>query len=147
MQRIRDNVQHPVSLDYFQERLSAGWRLRAIEWEREERLETGKAPPQVHHTEPPEPVPYGFQLESMNAQLEYNPRELSVLMAILEMIVLEKGISYIAEELNLRGYRTRLGTAWTSPAVFNLLPRLIDMGPRLLKSPDWQARRPSGSAH
>ena len=75
------------------------------------------------------------------SHLRHNSQEVGVLMTILELIVVEKGVSYIAEELNERGFKTRQGTPWTSPAVFNLLPRLIELGPDLLKSNDWQARR------
>jgi hypothetical protein len=64
-----------------------------------------------------------------------------VLLTILELIVVEKGVSHIAAELNRRGYATRGGTAWTSSAVFNLLPRLIEAAPDILKSENWQAHR------
>jgi hypothetical protein len=140
MRQLRDQVQKPVSIDYFQERLSAGWKLKAIEWEKED--DAAPAAGAAAGTAAGDAAaPYGTQVEPETAHLEYNPQELSVLMAILEMIVVEKGVSHIAEELNQRGYKTRVGTQWTSPAVFNLLPRLIDLGPQLLKSPDWQSRR------
>jgi hypothetical protein len=138
--QLRDQVQSPVSLEYFQERLSAGWKLKAIEWEKEDSTVPAAADA-VAPEAGDEATPYGLQLEPESAHLEYNPQELGVLMAVLEMIVVEKGVSHIAEELNQRGYKTRGGAPWSSPAVFNLLPRLIDLGPHLLKSPDWQSRR------
>jgi hypothetical protein len=64
-------------------------------------------------------------------------------MLILEQIVKEKRISEIANQLNLAGYRTREGTPWGPTAVFNLLPRLIEAGPSLLKSAAWRERRAS----
>jgi hypothetical protein len=135
LRHVRDSVQQPVSLDYFQERLAAGWKLKAIEWEKEI-----EAPAET--TAPSEqPAPYGLEVAPEASRLRQNPQEIGVLMTILELIVVEKGVSYIAEELNLRGLKTRDGTPWTSPAVFNLLPRLIDLGPDLLKSGDWQERR------
>jgi len=135
LRHLRDSVQHPVSLDYFQERLSAGWKLKAVEWEREVEVPTETAAP------PEQAAPYGLEIAPDASRLRQNPHELDVLMTILELIVVEKGVSYIAEELNVRGFKTREGTQWTSPAVFNLLPRLIDLGPDLLKSNDWQSRR------
>lgn len=64
-----------------------------------------------------------------------------MLLTILEMIVAEKRVPLIADELNQRGYRTRSGSRWTATQVFDLLPRVIDMGPELLKSAAWQERR------
>lgn len=135
LRHLRDTVQHPVSLDYFQERLSAGWKLRAVEWEREVEVPTETAAP------PEQAAPYGLEITPDASRLRQNPHEIDVLMTILELIVVEKGVSYIAEELNVRGFKTREGAPWTSPAVFNLLPRLIELGPDLLKSSDWQTRR------
>ncbi|HEY3456178.1 MAG TPA: hypothetical protein VGK64_16490 [Bryobacteraceae bacterium] len=135
LRHLRDTVQHPVSLDYFQERLSAGWKLKAVEWEREVEVPTETTAP------PEQTAPYGLEIAPDAQRLRQNPHEIGVLMTILELIVVEKGVSYIAEELNVRGFKTREGTPWTSPAVFNLLPRLIDLGPDLLKSNDWRTRR------
>jgi hypothetical protein len=135
LRHLRDSVQHPVSLDYFQERLSAGWKLKAIEWEKEVEAPSEAAIPPEHA------APYGLEIAPDASRLRHNPHEINVLMTILELIVVEKGVSHIAEELNLRGYKTRHGTPWNSPAVFNLLPRLIELGPDLLKSSDWQTRR------
>ena len=137
LRHLRDTVQHPVSLDYFQERLSAGWKLKAVEWEREVEVPTETAAP----PEQAQAAPYGLEIVPDASRLRQNPHEIDVLMTILELIVVEKGVSYIAEELNVRGFKTRVGTPWTSPAVFNLLPRLIELGPDLLKSNDWQSRR------
>jgi hypothetical protein len=135
LRHLRDSVQHPVSLDYFQERLSAGWKLKAIEWEKEVEVPSEVAAPPDHE------APYGLEIAPDASRLLQNPHEIDVLMTVLELIVVEKGVSYIAEELNVRGFKTRQGTPWSSPAVFNLLPRLIELGPDLLKSNEWQARR------
>jgi hypothetical protein len=138
MKYIRDRVQHPVSLDYFQERLAAGWKIEAVEWGKDD----GIAPIEsAQAVEPGEAAPYGLEVVSESLQLKPNPQEIAVLLTILEMVVLDKGAPLIAEELNQRGYRTRRGTRWTAPAVFDLLPRMIEMGPQLLTSADWQLRR------
>jgi len=47
----------------------------------------------------------------------------------------------IAEELNRRDFRTRAGSMWTPTGVFALLPRLIEIGPRMFRSDEWIARR------
>jgi hypothetical protein len=47
----------------------------------------------------------------------------------------------VAEELNRQGHRTREGKAWTPAALFNLLPRMIEAGPRLFVSEEWTRRR------
>jgi hypothetical protein len=65
---------------------------------------------------------------------------------MLEQIVREKRIQEIAAELNRNGYATRAGLPWSPTDVFNLLPRLIEVGPRLLKSAAWQQRRAANSA-
>ena len=135
LRHLRDSVQHPVSLDYFQERLSAGWKLKAIEWEKEVEAPSEAAAP------PDQAAPYDLEIAPDASRLRHNPHEVGILMTILELIVIEKGVSYIADELNVRGFKTRQGTPWTSPAVFNLLPRLIDLGPDLLKSNEWHTRR------
>ena len=40
-----------------------------------------------------------------------------------------------------RGLRTRSGEKWATGQIFELLPRIIDAGPRLLPSEEWVARR------
>jgi Recombinase len=140
MRTIRDHVQHPVALDYFHERLSAGWRLRAIEWEQQD--DTVSAPQPAVPEFGAEQPPYGLEIAPEAVYLRPNLQETAILLTILEMIVAEKNVSLIADELNLRGYRTRGGGQWNSATVFNLLPRIVDMGPALLRSSDWQSRRP-----
>lgn len=135
MPTIRDRVQEPVTIEYFQKRLSEGWKLRAVEWERDEAGEvTGEAGGTAA-------VPYGLEIGADAERLRQNAQEIAVLLAILEMIVTEKRISLISDELNQRGFRTRAGSRWTPTAVFELLPRVIDMGPELLKSSEWHRRR------
>jgi hypothetical protein len=142
---VRDYVQHPVTLEYFQERVAEGWRLRAVEWEKGETVRTSEGiASESAESAPParlEGPPYGLEVASDGVHLRSKSDEVQTLIRILEMIVAEKKISLIADELNLQGYRTRQGTKWTSSAVFDLLPRIVDMGPQLLKSEDWRVRR------
>ena len=140
MKYVRDRVQHPVSLDYFQERLASGWKIETIEWSKDDGVISleNSTPLTVSGDEA---APYGLEVVAESLQLRQSPQEVAVLMTILEMVVLDKGAPAIADELNQRGYRTRRGVRWTAPAVFELLPRMIEMGPQLLTSVDWQARR------
>jgi hypothetical protein len=140
MKYVRDRVQHPVSLDYFQERLAAGWKIETIEWGKDDGIAPFESAPGLADSGD-EAAPYGLEVVSESLQLKQNQREIAVLMTILEMVVMDKGAPLIADELNERGYRTRRGARWTAPAVFDLLPRMIEMGPQLLTSADWQSRR------
>ena len=60
---------------------------------------------------------------------------------MLEMIIQDKPLSEIAESLNQRGFKTRHKTKWTAGSVFDLLPRLIEVGPRVFTSDEWVVRR------
>lgn len=127
-----------LTLDYFMRRSAEGWKLASVEWVREVE-ETAPEPAKVLSA--PVDVPYGLQVSKDGPYLEENPLEATVLMLILEQIVKEKRIGEIANQLNLGGYQTREGTSWSPTAVFNLLPRLIEAGPSVLKSAAWKERR------
>jgi hypothetical protein len=135
MRQLKDEIDGPVSLDYFHQRTAAGWKLKAVEWERAEDGAADAAPPEKLA------APYGIEVVPDTARLQPKTDEVEVLQTILEMIVVEKGVSHIAEDLNSRGFAMRNGKPWTSTAVFNLLPRLIEAAPDILKRDDWQERR------
>jgi hypothetical protein len=104
----------------------------AVEWERDvpEVTDSSKAD-----------VPFGLQLSPETATLELNPKEWQALLVMMEMTVQEGPYWSIAEELNRRGFRTREGQPWTSISVFEMLPRLIELGPRIFATDEWQSRR------
>lgn len=142
-QRSRDLVTGQLTLDYFMRKAAEGWTLSAIEWVREVEESVGAEPFRVSVNT--EEIPYGLRTSEDGLHLEANPLERTVLLLILDKIVQDKRITQIASELNADGFRTRGDGAWTPSAVFELLPRLIEAGPNLLKSNDWQqlrARRP-----
>ena len=131
LERIRDFVTAPPAANYFGEKLAEGWRLVAIEWER------GAAP-----TGPPiEDIPFGLRVASDCRRLEEDPDEVQVLMLMLEVLVQDGPLSVAAQRINDRGFRTRDGQPWTRTALFYLLPRLIEVGPRLCTSEEWVERR------
>jgi hypothetical protein len=137
-------ISGQVTLDYFTRKMAEGWSLAAIEWVREARDQAESVEP-FQVAIDGEELPYGVQLSADGLHLEQDPLEKTVLLMILEKIVREKRIPEIASDLNTAGLKTRRGTEWTASAVFDLLPRLIEMGPKLLNSREWRERRPAAT--
>ncbi len=134
-ERVREEISIPPAPEYWRRMADAGWRLSAVEWSRE--LPAGE--PQS--SEPAEEIPYGVQIADDCVHLEPNPAEREALLLMVELIVQDRGLAQVAAELNQRGYRTRRGTEWSAPAVFNLLPRMIEVGPHVFSQSEWAARR------
>jgi hypothetical protein len=88
-----------------------------------------------------EEIPYGLQISSDCLRLVENPGETQVIVAALDMIVDDCPLSRVTDELNRRGYSTRDGKPWTKTALFNLMPRMIQVGPRVFSSERWITRR------
>jgi len=118
--------------DEIARRAEEGWKLVAVEWEREL--------PDTEAAQPAEQVPFGLQVSQDAARLEENPREQEILFLMMELMMQEGRYSLIADELNHRGYRTREGYKWTAISVFQMLPRLIEVGPRIFSQREWQER-------
>jgi hypothetical protein len=133
--RIREPLTGSPTLEYLNERMGAGWKLVALEWEKPAE---GAIP---SSDEQAEEIPYGLQVSADCLRLVENPAERQVIILALDMIVEDCPLSRVAEELNRRGHRTREGQTWTPAALFNLLPRMIEVGPRLFVSEDWTHRR------
>ncbi len=133
-QRLREVLTTPLTIEYVARRAEEGWRAVAVEWERL----NGEAP--VVPTGREE-IPYGLQIASDCHHLEENPAEKEVLVCIMEQIVQDQPLSQAAAELNRLGHRTRQGTRWSPVAIFQLLPRLIETGPRIFSSEEWAERR------
>ena len=130
-ERVRDFMTGPPSQEYFREKAADGWKLVAVEWERGAAL---KSPPH-------EDIPFGLRVASDCQRLEEDPDESQVLILMMETIVQDGPLSEAARIINDRGYRTRDGERWTPKALFYLLPRLIEVGPRLCTSEEWVERR------
>ena len=135
-ERIQEPIAGLVRPDYLVERIQAGWRLVGLEWERDA-VEGAPAKPQGWVEE----IPYGLQVSGDCSQLVGNPAEVEIIVLALDMIVEDCPLSRVADELNRRGYRTRVGDAWAPAALFNLLPRMIAVGPRVFNSEEWMTRR------
>lgn len=131
-ERMRQVVAGAVGEEDIRQAAEKGWKLVAIEWERE--VETTEQ-------ELPSDVPFGLRVAPETKQLEEDPKERETLFQMMELVVEEGSYSRIAEELNRRGCRTRQGGPWTPISVFEMLPRLIEVGPHLFRSPEWQRRK------
>ena len=134
VERIREALPGLLTQDYLKPRIDAGWRPVAVVWEREIEAAEPKAAE-------PEEIPFGLKVSEDCAHLEENLTEKQALILMIELIVQDRPLSQIADELNRQGFRTRGGSKWGPAAVFNLMPRLIDAGPRLFSSDEWIARR------
>jgi hypothetical protein len=135
LERVREVMSKPLEHEYVKLRAEAGWKLVAVEWEREVE-EAERAPRHIG-----EEVPYGMRVGDDCLHLVENPAETEVLIQMLDGIVQDLPFSEVAEELNRSGLRTRSGAKWEPVTVFNMLPRLIQVGPRIFSSEDWLARK------
>ena len=133
IERIREEVTGPLDLEGIKQKIEAGWRLVSLEWQREIQ---GEEPKAVR----PE-VPYGLRISEDCMHLEEDPVEKQTLMFMMELLIQDYPFSRVAYELNMRQFRTRSGAHWNPVSVFNMLPRLIEAGPEMFSSDDWEARR------
>jgi hypothetical protein len=129
---LRDSILNETPEDIIHRRTEEGWRMVAIEWERE--FPGALEDPQL------EPVPFGFRIAGDCRHLEADPIELESLTLVTEMIIRERRLAPISEALNQKGYRTREGQRWTPSTVFELMPRIVDSGPRIFAGPQWPVR-------
>jgi len=88
-----------------------------------------------------EEIPYGLRISDDCSRLEVHPREHQALMLMMELLVQDFSYSSIVSDLNEKGFRQRGGKPWSRVAVFNMIPRLIEVGPRFFNSDEWEKRR------
>ncbi|MGH9495804.1 MAG: recombinase family protein [Candidatus Sulfotelmatobacter sp.] len=131
-ERLRQAVSGPLADADLKQQAESGWKLVAVEWERE--VETAEE-------ELPSEIPFGLRVSSDTQRLEEDPAERELLYSLMELIVQEGSYARIADEINRRGFRTRQGTPWSPVSVFEMLPRLIEVGPHVFHSEEWQKRR------
>jgi hypothetical protein len=147
-ERVRESCNGSLDPRYVRERQDAGWRLVAVEWEREAPTQrtaqpnTGSPrPASAPVTEVALDVPVGSRVIPQGSRLEEDPEEMQFLFAVMELIIQDISITKVAEELNRRGFHTRAGNPWGPVAIFNLLPRLVELTPRIFRSEEWVERR------
>jgi hypothetical protein len=135
-ERIRDVISGPFSSDVIQQRTATGWQMVSIEWRRE--LPDAEAPTEGAFNED---IPYGLRISDDGKRLEVEPTEHQALMLMMELLVQDFSYSSIVSDLNEKGFRARDGKPWSRVAVFNMIPRLIEVGPRFFSSEEWEKRR------
>jgi hypothetical protein len=135
VERIREMVTGSVDLEYVRQKTEAGWKLVAMEWRREIASDEAEQPIIV------EDIPFGLRIATDCSRLEEDPQERAVLVQMMDLIVQDYSITLTASELNKLGLRTRSGGFWTPVSVFKMLPRLIEVGPHIFSSDDWEERR------
>lgn len=135
LERVRESVEGSLDPEYVKQRANAGWRLVAVEWQREADTAVPEPAPRMEET------PFGVRVAGDCEHLEENPQEMQFLLTMMELIIQDVSIIKIAEELNRKGYRTRKGSEWGPVAVFNMLPRLIELTPRIFATEEWVERR------
>jgi Recombinase len=134
-ERIREALTEVPTLAYFQQRIQMGWKPVVVEWERSIDPESGEPRPFA------EEIPYGLRVSDDCKGLVDDPYEREIITAAIDMVVDDRPLSRIAAELNERGFQTRAGHPWTPSDLFSLLPRMIQVGPRLFSTEQWTSRR------
>ena len=134
MERIRETLEDGVDRDALERKQREGWRAVAIEWERD-------APGEPALVREREEIPYGARVSVDGLHLEESPEEMQVLTAMMDLMVQDRSFSQIAQRLNGQGFRTRRGTEWTQVSVFQMLPRVVEFGPRVFRSEEWTRRK------
>src|ERR1039457_2342220 len=132
-ERIRDVVSGPLSPAVIQQRTAAGWQMVSIEWRRE--LPDSELPTEGAYGED---IPYGLRISEDGLRLEVHPTENRALMLMMDLLGQDFSYSSIVSDLNEKGFRTRSDKPWSRVAVFNMMPRLIEIGPRLFASEEWK---------
>jgi len=118
----------PIDPELIKQRTTTGWQIVSIEWRRE--LPESEVPTQGAFTED---IPYGLRISDDCQRLEVDPTENRTLMLMMELLVQDFPYSSIVSDLNEKGLRMRDGRPWNRVAVFNMTPRLIEVGPRLFE--------------
>jgi hypothetical protein len=135
-ERIRDLISGPFSPEVIKQRTSAGWQMVSIEWRRE--LPDMEAPTEGAFSED---IPYGLRISEDCQRLEVDPIENMTLLMMMELLVQDFSYSSIVSDLNEKGLRMRDGRPWNRVALFNMTPRLIEVGPRLFSTEEWKRLR------
>ncbi|MGB6482604.1 MAG: recombinase family protein [Candidatus Acidiferrales bacterium] len=136
MERVREAIHGKLDLDDMQHKYAAGWRLAALEWEREAAEDEPPATGSNFHE-----LPFGLRVAADCAHLEEDPTEMKALNTMMELIVQDISMQRMADELNRAGFTTRSGQPWTTVSIFQIFPRLIEVTPQIFNEEGWRTRR------
>ena len=78
-QRIREIRSTPVDTDYLRQRAEAGWRLVALEWERDDSSQAEDGRLRLS-----DEIPFGLRISGDCMHLEEHPDEKQVLLLVME---------------------------------------------------------------
>jgi len=137
-ERLRQPVSGLLDINELHKLEQRGWKLIAVEWER---VLPGGEQAEAQPTALEDP-PFGLRVKDFST-LEKDPNEAEILVAMMDLIIQDGPYSFVAQELNRKGYRTREGSPWTPVSVFQMLPRLIDAAPRIFSTDEWRQRQES----
>ena len=135
-ERIRDVISGQFDPELMRQRTTTGWQIVSIEWRRE--LPESELPTQGAFSED---IPYGLRISDDCQRLEVDPTENRTLMLMMELLVQDFSYSSIVSDLHEKGFRMRDGKPWTRVALFKMMPRLIEVGPRMFSTNEWQRVR------
>jgi len=93
VERIREWMRVPVGPEYFKEKAEAGWKLVAVEWQREGEAGLEEAPKLI------EDVPFGLRVAADCQHLEEDPTERDILVLMMDLIVQDQPLSKVADEI------------------------------------------------
>jgi len=141
-ERIKDRINGPFSQSLISDRQKAGWQMVSIEWRRE--LPESEMPRESGHEEE---IPYGLRLSDDCTRLEIDPYENSVLMQMMDLLAQDFSYSRIVSDLNERGLRNRDNTPWDRVSLHKMMPRLIEVGPRLFADDEWKSLQKHSREH
>ncbi len=136
-ERMRQPASSQITWDEIRKFQSEGWRLTSLEWERDVPEDDPAAGKDRDYEDPP----FGLRVSADSPTLVEDRTENEAMVAMMELLIQDGPYSSIADELNRRGFRTREGLKWSPVSVFEMLPRLIDAGPRILSSENWRRRK------
>ncbi len=133
VERVRELLEGLPSPDEMKERLAEGWRPIAVEWER------GASEDDAASRRRRYEVPYGVRISGDCFHLEEDPEEMGALTMMLALLLSDRTLSEVADQLNRQGHRTRERKPWSQVTVFDMLPRLIEAGPEIKEGESWNA--------
>ena len=136
---LRERVTILPTSQYLSKMHDAGWTLVALEWERE--IEVSGPTPEPTLDQTADEIPFGLRIASDCRHLEEDPREMQTLRFLTEMIVQDVSFRGMADALNIREYRTRDAGPWNAAKVFKLMPRVLEIAPRVLAAAEWESRK------
>ena len=140
VEHMREVVNELPTAEEVHAREGEGWKLVAVEWQRDPAV-TEQREPDEASSETWCEAPYGLETPTGDSRLLSNSTEAEAMQVILSMVIDDRNsLARVAEELNRRGFHTRQGGDWSQGAVFNMLPRLVEVAPEIYASSQWRAQ-------